>query len=222
MTARRLLVVAAAGLMLLVAGCDSNVGGSPHSGGLPIVGGSTVAGSSTGTSRWLTNPVLTRLPAGATTMSSISLIDGATMNKIGQRLGFKDSTPDSNERPKSETAWLDVDSVDNPCGQELDSSSGGLRTCSPGESVQIELGPKDAHGYLAICAPAASAGKLSDAKARGTDMTAKTFAGVAGFGGASSEWMGNNSGNTITYIAESDTPAELAEAVIGSKTPPAS
>ncbi|MGI8417246.1 MAG: hypothetical protein ACR2P2_13795, partial [Nakamurella sp.] len=89
-------------------------------------------------------------------------------------------------------------------------------------SVQIELGAKDAHGYLAICAPAAGADRLSDAKARGTDVTAKTFAGVAGFGSDSGKWMGNNSGNTVTYIAESDTPAELAEAVIGSKTPPAS
>lgn len=216
LTARRSLAAAVAGLTLLVAGCDSNVNGSPQS------GGSTVAGSPSGPSRWLTNPVLTRLPAGDTTLSLISLIDGATMNKVGQRVGFQDTTPDSNERPKSETAWLDVDSVDNPCGQGLDSSSGGLRTGSPGDSVQIELGTEDAYGYLAMCAPAVSAGKLSDAKARGTDVAAKTFAGLAGFGGDSSVWMGNNSGNTVTYIAESDTPAALAEAVVGSRTPPAS
>lgn len=219
---RRSLAAAVAGLTLLMAGCDSNVNGSPQSGGLLTVGGSTVAGSPSGPSRWLTNPVLTRLPAGDTTLTLISLIDGATMNKIGRRVGFQDTTPGSNQRPKSETAWLDVDSVDNPCGQELDGSFGGLRTGSPEDSTEIELGTKDVHGYLAMCAPAASAGKLSDAKARGTDVAATSFAGIAGFGSKSSEWMGNNSGNTVTYIAESDTPAVLAEAVIGNKTPPGS
>lgn len=218
MTARHRAMLAIVGLTLLLAGCDSNVGGSPQSGGSPTTG----AAGSSGPSRWLTNAALERLPAASTTLSSISLLDGATMNKVAQRVGFSDSSKDSSGRPDSERAWLDAAAVDNPCGQKLDSSAGGLRTGPPGDSTEVELGTNDRHGYLAICAPAATAGKLSDAKARGAQVAATSFAGRRGFAAAGSEWMGNDSGNTVTYIAESNTPADLAMVVVGNKAPAAS
>lgn len=203
---RRTALPAAVAAVVLMAGCSDPVVGVPS----PSPAGPTVAAADGGGA---VVPVLQRLPATAATKTSIILIDGAALNTIAQRSGYADQQQDSGGRAKSETAWLDIVAVDNPCGTKLDATSGSLRSGAPGDSLSIELGADEKSGYLAVCHGMVDPAKLADSKLRGGTVTDRSVGSIKGYA-VNGDWIGSSADGSTAYLTETDTPADLAQQAI--------
>jgi len=198
----------AAALVTGTAACSDAVSGSAEQGAPGEMQAPAITGS-------VSSPVLDRLPANASTLSDIALIDPAALTEVALRRDYPAAGSNSDERPAAETKWLDQVGVSNPCGTVLDASYSGLRSGDAGPSSSIVLGTAQKSGTLAVCGGAVpEQAALASTEVRGDGVAAATVAGIDGYR-ASRTWIGVDRQQSLTYITDgTDIPEDLVQQAI--------